>query len=121
MIFVFKVSVERCAVDHCAIAKVYDADFLDGFFFHHIEQRVAQKLASAHDAQIFFVGHIRLLMCNIVYIIAQKCVSVKLSITCSHIGQYVRHREKNLPHRAKYALKTICLSFGKQCGKRRGK
>mgnify|MGYP006882958029 FL=1 len=58
MIFVFKVCVESGSVDHSAIAKVDDADFLDRFFFHHIEQSVAQKFSCANDAQIFFVCHI---------------------------------------------------------------
>ena len=55
VVFVLEVSVERGSVDHRFVAKVDDADLFDGFFFHHIEQRIAQEFARAHDSQIFFL------------------------------------------------------------------
>lgn len=41
VVFVFEVRVECGAVDHRSVAKVDNADFLDRFFFHHIEQGIA--------------------------------------------------------------------------------
>ena len=81
VIFVLEVCVERGAVDHCFVAKVDDADFLNRLFFHHIKKRVGKKFSRTNNSQIFFCRHFCVPLNVLSYVLLHKYLFLSRYLT----------------------------------------